>query len=83
MEVILEENPSTGYKWEVASTTGPQITSTHYVHDGPDHTPDGELLVGGGGHRFLTIEGSGEIVLQLRRPWDHSDIVDTKRYKIL
>ena len=68
----LEENLTTGYGWEIASGEGTVVAlkdSTYSEAAGMAMGRGGMRLV-----RFVALaQGSQEVRLQLRRPWDPPD----------
>jgi inhibitor of cysteine peptidase len=68
-QVRLPENPTTGYRWAISSSSGPSIE----MQEDTFEPPGGEGLGAGGSHRwrFLTIqEGTVELVMEYRRSWE-------------
>jgi predicted secreted protein len=69
VEVILFENPGTGYQWKIIPDDGISIVENGYKGGGK--------AVGSGGHRHIIIrlDGPGRRELQgrYRRPWDQKD----------
>ncbi|MET8975729.1 protease inhibitor I42 family protein [Streptomyces sp. NPDC004539] len=65
--VELPENATTGFRWEVTSLDGLELT-------GDDHTPAPTVTVGAGGTRVLRLRaekaGEGRLELVYRRPWE-------------
>jgi inhibitor of cysteine peptidase len=68
IEVALSENPSTGYRWEVADADGQILT----VEDNRFSVTQG--AIGGAGSRRVTFRarraGTARISLMLRRHWE-------------
>lgn len=73
--LTLDDNPSTGYMWEVCSYDSNIIMQMNQPEHLPiqAHSATGDLLVGGGGHilwRFWAQkEGQTTIKLLQRQPW--------------
>jgi len=70
-QVILPENPTTGYIWIVYKSGTPNISLVSKSFSLPREEPP---VVGRGGTRVFTFKalkvGSAELVLRLRRPWE-------------
>ena len=70
-QVVLPENPTTGYRWTVAEPAPSNITLIRQEYTAKHHDP---LIVGAGGVRTMTFqagsEGSTHLVLLLRRAWE-------------
>ncbi|MEW5803059.1 MAG: protease inhibitor I42 family protein [bacterium] len=70
-QVILPENPTTGYRWTGAEPAPSCITLIRQEYTPSRHDP---RLAGAGGVRTMTFrtvsKGSTYLVLLLRRPWD-------------
>ena len=68
----LEENLTTGYRWELETLEGTIVKLIESIH-----LDASEMAMGRGGTRVLRFEarspGSQEIHLKLRRPWDMAD----------
>lgn len=71
VEVVLDENATTGYMW-----------ATGLLPDGLELTADGvrpsdKLRPGAAGTHWFRFRaeraGSGSLVLELRRPWEHDE----------
>ncbi len=64
--VVLEENPTTGYRWDMQIDPGLEVISS-------DYAPDAGTGVGGGGlRRFLlvaTVTGELRLRAKLWRQW--------------
>jgi inhibitor of cysteine peptidase len=77
--VVLEENPTTGYRWQVDRTNG--ILEL----EGDSYTPDPEMRFGSGGKRELrfrrTGPGTGRLELKLWQEWEGESSV-TKRFGV-
>ena len=67
--IRLEENPTTGYRWEVGKVDGQivELLDSNY-------SPSSGAGIGGGGTRTFRFRakssGSGQIQLRLRRSWE-------------
>jgi inhibitor of cysteine peptidase len=71
--VILDENPTTGYRWHAdIDTTRLQLTDDHY--QGPEHP------IGAGGTRQLTFApvqpGRTRLHVVKRRPWEQAVVAE-------
>lgn len=70
IRVSLEENPTTGFQWNMSSTDGLNLIDDQYVMD--EHE---EGMVGVGGTHFWTFEISGtqtqQITAVYKRPWEN------------
>jgi inhibitor of cysteine peptidase len=70
-QVILPENPTTGYRWTIAEPAPSHITLIRQEYTVSHHDP---LFVGGGGVRTMTFQavskGSTRLILLLRRSWE-------------
>lgn len=83
LTLLVEENPSTGYSWVVVSKINADVDEQGSYVPGlvqsPD-TPPGQLLVGGGGQRYLHVyifdNNDYKVELHLRHPWDPTSTVD-------
>jgi inhibitor of cysteine peptidase len=66
--IALEENPTTGYRWQLRSPT-PLLAPV-----GEEYAPAAGAGSGGGGIRTFVYEavgaGTGRLELELRRAWD-------------
>lgn len=77
LEVILDENPSTGYVWALAKT--PALFKAEEIY-----TPSkqAEPAVGAGGqktYRFTALEaGSEELRIQHKRAWENTAVDEWK-----
>ncbi len=83
LEIILKSNPTTGYRWEIAT-----IDSTILIPNGVEYIAD-EVhpgMVGSGGRsivRFRTVKGGKTSVrLIYRRPFEN-DVAPLKEYTLL
>lgn len=69
VEILLDENPSTGYRWEIVASDRELLTEIASSFLQSDAGRPG----GGGVRRFeLAVNAPGEttLVLELRRPWE-------------
>lgn len=72
--VSLPENPTTGYRWELAGDTSAYLAAAK-----DEYVPAAQAggMVGGGGVRELTFSakapGSVKLALRLRRSWEKPD----------
>ena len=68
LEVDLEENPTTGYSWQVGPL--PSVLELKDSRYAPDHPQ----LCGSGGRRTfrfaVVMPGSGKLGLEYRRAWE-------------
>lgn len=75
--VVLHENPTTGYKWQLKTTPGLTILSDKYVQSAPP-IPGGAPIVGQGGYHIWTIRtnkpGSYKICAAYKRSWEKGSI---------
>ncbi len=75
VELTIAGNPTTGYKWSVASMPEgiTEVGEAVYIQD-PADSPGGRRLVGVGGRFIFTFVGSkateGSIKLVYTRPWE-------------
>jgi inhibitor of cysteine peptidase len=69
LEIVLAENPTTGFRWHLTEAGAPQCVLKHDAYE-----PEGEGVPGKGGvHRwkFEAAEpGAGRIELVYRRSWE-------------
>ncbi|HPC36538.1 MAG TPA: protease inhibitor I42 family protein [Candidatus Marinimicrobia bacterium] len=82
LEIVLKANPTTGYRWEVASIDTSILKNTGIEYQA-DKVPSG--VVGSGGKttmRFIAIK-EGETFLQLiyRRPFE-KDVPPVKKFEL-
>jgi inhibitor of cysteine peptidase len=66
--ISLDENPTTGYEWNVTSSTGLQYVNDTYI------APDTQLVGAGGVHvwEYIAAEkGSGEFSAIYMRSWEN------------
>lgn len=69
----LDENPSTGYRWE----SDPKPSTDEYHSGQPADTPVEEIRIGGGGTRIVTyVDPPDEIKLNLRRSFEDKPPVE-------
>lgn len=67
--ISLDENPTTGYSWNVTSTRGLQYVNDTFI------PPETELVGAGGVHvwQYLAAEpGSAEFSAIYKRPWENT-----------
>jgi len=71
LEIVLGENPTTGYRWRFAETGAPTCTLVSDAYE-----PSGEGVPGQGGvHRWkiqAAEAGTCRIELVYQRPWDQN-----------
>lgn len=71
IEVLLSENPSTGYRWEVAAFDRSVVSA------GESRFAPAAGGIGAGGTRHLAFlvrdAGTGRVELVLRRSWEPAD----------
>ena len=79
LTILLYENLSTGYGWELARIDARigELVSTRHLPGPP--------VIGGGGMREVTLKtfgaGAGTVCLRLRRAWDPPE-VEADRFEI-
>ena len=82
--VVLESNPTTGYRWEVGEIDRTKIKQLGAEYDADSKSP---LIVGSGGAEIFTFEavGAGETTLTLvyRRSWEDVEPVETFSVKVV
>lgn len=70
-QVVLPENPTTGYQWMVGKGTSSQLILVEQQYLSNQTESD---LVGSGGNRYMVFQitegDSAQLVLLLRRPWE-------------
>jgi inhibitor of cysteine peptidase len=75
--VLVEENPSTGYRWEVEALTGPLTLVSSEFQPAPDVTP------GRSGRRTIVTRasgrGSGELRIRSVRSWEGASTDSPRR----
>ncbi|KAF5049810.1 Chagasin family peptidase inhibitor I42 [anaerobic digester metagenome] len=67
--ISLAENPTTGYEWNVTSSTGLEYVNDTYI------PPETELVGAGGVHVWEYVaaeEGAGEFSAIYKRPWEET-----------
>jgi len=73
----LEENPSTGFRWDAELATGLSIDADDFVQA----SSDSEIEIGGPGRRVLQVAvmtpSRSDARFSLRRPWRTSDQPET------
>ena len=72
LEVSLPENPTTGYRWQVAQGGEPVCSLVRDAFDPPGDRDGGQRLGRAGRHRWqlrAAHPGVGQIELVSRRPW--------------
>ncbi len=83
IEIILEENPSTGYLWEIADIDHNILVSLE-----SSFSDSGDVILGSAGiHKFLfKVKAPGETIISLRlsRPWENeADAIEQFQVTIL
>lgn len=87
----LDENQSTGYRWEIESVLDDRFVVT-YAHETIDkYSDDGDLYIGGGGKAVFTFtydiktvessDGVFKINFLYRRPFDDIENEDSMIYR--
>jgi inhibitor of cysteine peptidase len=75
--VFVDENPSTGYRWEVETLTGPLTLVSSEFQPATDTTP------GRGGRRTIVTRaggrGSGELRIRSVRSWEGASTDSPRR----
>ncbi|UHG90293.1 protease inhibitor I42 family protein [Spirosoma oryzicola] len=70
IELRLEENPTTGYRWEITQINNEQLTIVNNAY-----TLYESAGIGGGGIRTVHIHvlrvGTGQLVLENRQSWSN------------
>lgn len=73
LSVSLPSNPSTGYRWELASDAAPLLKTLSAEY----YTPNQDNIVGAGGTvtwRFKAVAtGEAQLMLVYQRPWSSDD----------
>lgn len=67
--ISLDENPTTGYEWNVTSSTGLEYVNDTYI------APETELVGAGGAHvwQYLAAEpGAAGFTAVYKRPWEET-----------
>jgi inhibitor of cysteine peptidase len=74
IELVLPENATTGYRWEIDEPDGPLAVQTSEAR------PAGDAKPGAGGQRHVVVQatgpGSGRLSLRLRRSWEPPEQAD-------
>ncbi len=73
VEVSLESNPTTGYRWEIAGNEGSVLLAEGPPRFEPGGVRGGPLAGAGGAEIFrfkAARSGEGTVVLAYRRPWE-------------
>jgi inhibitor of cysteine peptidase len=83
-QIILRENPTTGYMWNVHQADPLHLKLESENYSAPE---EDSLAVGKGGKKTLTFKvlkaGTVELILWLRRPWeDPSKFSDSFRVRL-
>lgn len=81
MWITLNENLTTGYRWDVFHSDGVQVVEDHHIPP-ISLLPNGERLAGGGGWRVLRLRGAGNIILHHHQPWDPKSTIDVKVIRV-
>ncbi len=70
VRLVLDENPTTGFRWAVASAEGAPVELVE-----SDFTPGPTASPGAGGRRELVLRapraGTAQVRLELRRSWNN------------
>ena len=72
LEVTLDSNPTTGFRWEVSEVDGAVLTQVGEA-EFQEAPKDSEEMVGVGGtetFRFSSAAGETTLTLVYRRPWE-------------
>lgn len=67
--ITLDENPTTGYRWNVTSSAGLQYVNETFI------APETEVVGAGGVHQWQYVAaepGSAEFTAIYRRPWEEA-----------
>jgi inhibitor of cysteine peptidase len=71
----LNENPSTGYSWQLSLSSGLKLLSEKY-YPSKSSGPNGILIVGAGGYHLWVIEatnkGSQQVEATYKRSWEQA-----------
>ena len=81
MEFTFEENPSTGYLWDVTSKPNDVIVDhMDFVCSEPDPAPHGT-----GGHRRFAVTTTHpcSVVFEMRRRWESKDIPPIRKVTVI
>lgn len=84
--ISLEENPTTGYSWQLFITGNGSITTISDDYKTPNYDPTSPLVGVGGIHTwYFRAEKEGEVMLTFvyERPWEVNNAIDTKVYRYL
>lgn len=77
VRVVLDENPTTGFRWTVAASD-----EAHVVQVGSDLAPGSPARPGAGGRREIRFSavatGNASVELQMRREWS-AEVADAVR----
>ena len=77
LEVIVSENPTTGFHWEIESLTGPLTLVSSDFAAPPGGVP------GAGGRRTIVVRadsrGAGELRLRYERSWQGGSATPKRR----
>ena len=89
IHVFLEENPTTGYLWNVVRPEGDtylQLQDIGYADEQISFEKDRQVLFGKGRLKQITFmaknEGQEEIILRLKQPWESNSDQD-KVYRVI
>jgi inhibitor of cysteine peptidase len=65
LEVVLPQNPSTGFRWEIDASPGLVVVEDRVLPPSSDHP-------GAAGERMfaLRVDEPGVVLARLRRPWE-------------
>ena len=79
--MALEENPTTGYRWQISADAGIDILASEYA-------PLRSNAIGGGGNLRITLlakdPGSFQIKSKMLRPWaGESSVIDRCTFTVL
>lgn len=73
----LNENPSTGYSWQLELSSGLKLLSDKYYSSQSSGT-NGRIFVGAGGYHLWVIQaknkGSQQVEATYERPWEQAGI---------
>jgi len=79
LDVVLRENPTTGYGWDVISKVEPCLKK----HGGPDYKADNKMVGSGGRitfHYIASAKGKTQLKLAYKRSWEKFPPIKT--YKV-
>ena len=72
----LNENPSTGYSWQMKLSKGLELLSDKYSSESSG--PGGRAILGAGGYHLWTIEakykGSQQVEAIYKRSWEQAEV---------